>query len=196
MKSNMKKCLWLLSIVSLLVLGSCIAKTYALFESNLDGTVNNPIGKWNIKLNDILVSSSEEKIITIDKFIYDNNDMVRDGYIAPGSSGYFDLILDTTGTEVAIKYNIAVDLDKIENENITLDVKAMNGVAVASADSGGYSGVLSLDDINNNAQIILRLMINWNNDIDYDSTDTELGIKLDSKLEVPIKINVEQYLGE
>lgn len=192
----MKKCLWLLSIVSLLVLGSCIAKTYALFESNLDGTVNNPIGKWNIKLNDILVSSSEEKIITIDKFIYDNNDMVRDGYIAPGSSGYFDLILDTTGTEVAIKYNIAVDLDKIENENITLDVKAMNGVAVASADSGGYSGVLSLDDINNNAQIILRLMINWNNDIDYDSTDTELGIKLDSKLEVPIKINVEQYLGE
>lgn len=196
MKSNMKKCLWLLSIVSLLVLGSCIAKTYALFESNLDGTVNNPIGKWNIKLNDILVSSSEEKIITIDKFIYDNNDMVRDGYIAPGSSGYFDLILDTTGTEVAIKYNIAVDLDKIENENITLDVKAMNGVAVASADSGVYSGVLSLDDINNNAQIILRLMINWNNDIDYDGTDTELGIKLDSKLEVPIKINVEQYLGE
>lgn len=192
----MKKCLWLLSIVSLLVLGSCIAKTYALFESNLDGTVNNPIGKWNIKLNDILVSSSEEKIITIDKFIYDNNDMVRDGYIAPGSSGYFDLILDTTGTEVAIKYNIAVDLDKIENENITLDVKAMNGVAVASADSGVYSGVLSLDDINNNAQIILRLMINWNNDIDYDGTDTELGIKLDSKLEVPIKINVEQYLGE
>lgn len=192
----MKKCLWLLSIVSLLVLGSCIAKTYALFESNLDGTVNNPIGKWNIKLNDILVSSSEEKIITIDKFIYDNNDMVRDGYIAPGSSGYFDLILDTTGTEVAIKYNIAVDLDKIENENITLDVKAMNGVAVASADSGVYSGVLSLDDINNNAQIILRLMINWDNDIDYDSTDTELGIKLDSKLEVPIKINVEQYLGE
>lgn len=192
----MKKCLWLLSVVSLLILGSCIAKTYALFESNLDGTVNNLIGKWNIKLNDILVSSSEEKIITIDKFIYDNNDMVRDGYIAPGSSGYFDLILDTTGTEVAIKYNIAVDLDKIENENITLDVKAMNGVAVASADSGVYSGVLSLDDINNNAQIILRLMINWNNDIDYDSTDTELGIKLDSKLEVPIKINVEQYLGE
>lgn len=196
MKSNMKKCLWLLSIVSLLVLGSCIAKTYALFESNLDGTVNNPIGKWNIKLNDILVSSSEEKVITIDKFIYDNNDMVRDGYIAPGSSGYFDLILDTMGTEVAIKYNIAVDLDKIENENITLDVKAMNGISVASADSGVYSGVLSLDDINNNAQIILRLMINWNNDIDYDSTDTELGIKLDSKLEVPIKITVEQYLGE
>lgn len=192
----MKKCLWLLSIVSLLVLGSCIAKTYALFESNLDGTVNNPIGKWNIKLNDILVSSSEEKVITIDKFIYDNNDMVRDGYIAPGSSGYFDLILDTMGTEVAIKYNIAVDLDKIENENITLDVKAMNGISVASADSGVYSGVLSLDDINNNAQIILRLMINWNNDIDYDSTDTELGIKLDSKLEVPIKITVEQYLGE
>ena len=196
MKSNMKKCLWLLSIVSLLVLGSCIVKTYALFESNLDGTVNNPIGKWNIKLNDILVSSSEEKVITIDKFIYDNNDMVRDGYIAPGSSGYFDLILDTMGTEVAIKYNIAVDLDKIENENITLDVKAMNGISVASADSGVYSGVLSLDDINNNAQIILRLMINWDNDIDYDSTDTELGIKLDSKLEVPIKITVEQYLGE
>ena len=67
---------------------------------------------------------------------------------------------------------------------------------MANTERGIYSGILSLEDITNNSQIILRLTINWNNDIGYDSTDTELGIKLDSKLEVPIKINVEQYLGE
>lgn len=192
----MRRKLWLLSIVSLIILGTYITKTYALFESNLVGGVNNPIGKWNIKLNDILVSSLEEKVITIDNFIYDDNENVKDGYIAPGSRGYFDLILDTTGTEVAVKYNIVIDLDKIENENIILSVVSLNDVAVANTERGIYSGILSLEDITNNSQIILRLTINWNNDISYDSTDTELGIKLDSKLEVPIKINVEQYLGE
>ena len=192
----MKRKLLILSFISLIILGTYITSTYALFESNMSGDAVSSIGKWNIKLNDILISTITENTISIDDFVYEENDNVKNGYIAPGSSGYFDLIFDTTGTEVAVKYNITIDLDKIENENIILSVVSVSGAEVVDDGSGVYSGVLSLDEITNESQIVLRLTINWNDDINYDDTDTELGITLNSKLEVPITISAEQYLGE
>lgn len=192
----MKKKLWLLFVLSLVILGIFISNTYALFESDVEGIVNNPIGQWNIKLNEILVSSIVEESLTIDDFVYDINDNVRDGYIAPGSSGYFDLVLDTMGTDVAVKYAISVDLSQIENENITLSVVPETNGMVINNEDGIYFGVLSLDDITNNSQIILRIMITWNDDVVYDEQDTELGVVLNTKLEVPISVSVEQYLGE
>lgn len=192
----MKKKLWLLFIVSLFILCNYVVKTYALFESNMEGELQNEIGHWNIKLNDILMSTSKEQTITINSFTYDESENTKSGYISPGSSGYFDLILDTTDTDVAVEYNISIDLDNIENENISLDVSVIGGSKIENSSVGVYSGILTLQDIASNPQIVLRVTINWNNVVEYDDTDTELGMQVDSKLTVPIKINVEQYLGE
>lgn len=102
MKMN-RRYLYILSILLVCVSVLIVSNTYSVFESNASGESDLPIGKWYIRLNDIDISSGQLINFSMNNFVYSDNDHVRDGYIAPGRSGYFDVVLNPTGTDVAIR---------------------------------------------------------------------------------------------
>ena len=194
----MKKYLYLFSISALIISLIIINNTYALLESNANATSKLDIGKWVIKLNNVDISKGYSEDFLIDNLIDSKNENIEDGYIAPGKSGYFDIVIDPSETEVAIRYDIKIDLENMNlPDNIKISVDNLSSNSPIKTDNNKYSGIISLDDINSGNNITLRLNINWDNtDDNYNDTDTKYGMSEDNSFKIPITINLKQYLGE
>ena len=192
----MRAKLWTVSILLFVVLLLVIYNSYGLFENNATASEENPVGGWTINLNDILISETGETDIYVDEFVYENSTTINNGYIAPGRSGYFDLILDPSGTDVAIQYEITFNLDDAYEDNITYSVDMLSGDSATQVDENTYVGVITLDDIDDGDTISLRVHVSWINDETLNDPDTQLGIVLNNKIIIPINIKLIQYLGE
>jgi len=196
MRKRIKIILWLLVIIFVFITISVFSDTLALFENNASGVVNNEIGKWVIKLSNQLITGENTEDIVIDNFVYEQNERVSDGVIAPGTSAYFDLIFDATDCDVAVKYDISILFDQMDYaNNISFEV-INNDANVVRTGVNTYSGIISLDSIINEEVHTIRVRITWNDIEDYNENDTALGIVEGNKLSIPLSVSAIQYLGE
>ena len=197
MKDNFKVIIW--TVVFILVVASFIvfADTLALFESNGVGFANMDIGKWVIKISDVTISNSYSEEIVIDNFTYASNLNVVPGKIAPGGSAYFDLVVDATECDVAVKYDITFNFeDAGYANNIGFSVSQIGGNNIVRTDLNTYSGIIDLETIEAEDVVSLRVNVVWNNIEALNANDTALGTDKDSKLVIPISVLAVQYLGE
>lgn len=195
-KSNTRLKLLLLALVSLLIVLIVIGKTYALLESKVNGQMSVNSGSWNIKINNKLISNELGKEFNLSDIIYDeSNDNIENGYFAPGKSGYFNIILDPTGTDVAIDYQIIIDINE-DNfpSNIKVNVENLTDDSEIIRDNNVFSGLISLDDIKKNKLIKLKLNLIWEDNEQYNESDSELGLKENNKLKVPIRVVLNQHV--
>ena len=183
----MKKRLFLIATVLLLVTTITVLSTYALFETNATAETDLDIGRWEIKLNNTDISLTES--ITLNNFVYNNGVHTEDGYFAPGSSAYFDVVIDTSDTDVSVAYDLEIDDSQIEDyPNIHFSIQNM---ATNQTISGtNISGVINLSD--QNRTITLRISIIWDNLLAYDESDTSL---IGEELAFVLNANFEQYTG-
>ncbi|MBR4178872.1 MAG: hypothetical protein IKR57_05965 [Bacilli bacterium] len=198
MKKNKVKIILYLIVIIFIVISFYVFKdTFALFEDEGFGVVNNDIGAWVIKLSNQVITGTNIDEIVIDSFVYDTNPHVESGYIAPGGSAYFDLIFDATDCDVAVRYDITFKYEEMDYaENISVTVEEVGNNNIIKTDVNTYSGVISLASINNEDLITLRVHISWDDLEDYNEADTELGSAAGSKLRIPIEVSAIQYLGE
>lgn len=196
-KKNIKKLFIILTLVFLIITIYKIVETYSLFQSESDATVELPIAKWNIELNetDITNGLSEEIIINDFSVVEDAN--VKEGKIAPGMYGMVDLTLDPIDTDVSVKYEIT--LGDIGDQPIRLQsVQLVSGNStLIRTDEDKYTGIMNLQNIKNNtATVTIRITVLWENDENNNETDTLIGTELGHTLDIPISVDVIQYLGE
>lgn len=194
MKTKFK--LWLLVILFFILSIYLVADSYALFETNSSGEANSTIGKWVIKISDVLISDNQMEEFSVDNFVYETNDNIADGYIAPGRNGYFDIVLDPTGTDVAIRYDLSFDNEQTYGDNIKYSVTLLTGEETIKTGPNTYSGIVTLDQIEQDTKITLRINLTWESERNYDHNDTILGMTENAKIRIPVGISVNQYLGE
>jgi hypothetical protein len=143
------------------------------------------------------ISQGSTNSFIIDNVTYSNSANVENGYIAPGRSGYFDIVLDPSGTNVAVRYDIEIDTTSGNYpSNITFTVDNLNSSQVVKTGNNTFSGVVSLADISQNKTITLRLNLNWVDNTENDVSDTEKGVVQNNRILIPINVKVSQYLGE
>ena len=196
MNKRVKVILWVLVVVFLVFSFFMFADTFALFEDTGLGTADFEIGKWVIKISNVTISEGQSQSIVVDSFVYEQNDHVESGYIAPGTSASFDLVFDATDCDVAVKYDISFNFDSIHySDNISISVSQEEGDVIMTAENT-YSGIIDLESIQNGDLITLKVEIEWEDISDYDEQDTALGMVHNNKLRVPITVNAVQYLGE
>lgn len=191
-----KRVIKILSIMSLVVI--CFVYlyskgTYTIFESIIDGTINPDIATWSIKVNDVLVTTTDPATVDITNITW-TGEHVADGKVAPGSVGVLDINIDPTDTDVAIRYDIEV-IDKNINPDKLLTVHSItdNVGELVRTGISTYSGVITLDDISNGVVENITLNLEWVDDdleIDFD----EVGVTADNYLE--INFRAIQYRGE
>ena len=174
-----------------------ISQTCALLESATQSKVTKEIGKWNIKLNEEDITNGLTQDIVINNFLMSENENVKDGKIAPGVSGSLELTLDPQDTEVSVRYDISLgDIDKEQIKLNSVELIEGTGALVKTAE-GTYSGIMNLSEITNKtAKTTIKLSVLWENDENNNVSDTVIGTQKGYNLEIPITINVSQYLGE
>ena len=197
-KKNLKKFLIILTLIMFVVTIYKISSTYALLQSQTESVISKEIGKWNIKINENDITNGLSQEIVIDNFKMVTNSNVKDGKIAPGTSGTLDLILDPVDTDVSVRFDVSFNKISQAEQIKLISIEKVDGNTnlIKTAEST-YSGVMGLSEITNKtAAVTIRIEIGWENDEANNEIDTKIGTAQTLDLEIPIEINVCQYLGE
>ena len=98
----------ILLILVLIVLFLVIRSTYSKYISTKDSGTNFHISKWNILLNDKNISENKDFSQDIQITYDENTENVAQDVIVPTSRGYFEVTLESTGTELPFEYTFKV----------------------------------------------------------------------------------------
>lgn len=211
-------------ILLVLIIRTTYSKYYNQADSQISENLGKWIIKINDK--DITKPDENGKIgefvIDSENFVWDweSAPHVQSPKVAPGMEGYFNLKIDPTGTQVSIKYTITIDDSKIEEmlknagaegenliERLNLKITGLkeNGVNVEELprDEAGnivITKVKTLEQISSNKESDridnLQIQVTWVNNEDNNDIDSKLGSVANSIIQLPIKVDVIQWLGE
>lgn len=193
------KRIYLLYICIILIFIYCIIQIYAVFQSEVSGSVNIVNGVWQIKVNNTDISNGTNKEFRVNEIKVQNNEHVKPGNLAPGLSGTFDILIDPTNTDVSVKYDISLNQENLTNKNISIkSIKETNkGAVLVRTDENTFTGIITLDEIKKGITNNIEVEIEWKDNEETNEEDIEIGSKEENyKLDIPIIVHVSQYLGE
>lgn len=189
-----KKCLYFICFVFLLVCVFTIVDSYGLFESENTLLVDSDIARWNVVINGSDIKYNDTFVV--DKVNLIDNDNVLSGKIAPGSLGYFDIVIDPSGSDTSIRYDVTFDFSSLNSNIVVSSIEEVYSGNLIRTDVNTYSKVITLDDINNNISNIVRVYIKWDNNEDNNDSDSSVGSILNNYISIPTTVSASQYLGE
>lgn len=83
LRHNKIKKIYLLYICIILLLIFSIIQIYAVFQSEVEGTINLANGIWQIKVNNTEISNGVNKEFTVEEIEIQNNDHVKPRKFSP-----------------------------------------------------------------------------------------------------------------
>ena len=114
--SKKKFIILILAFISLVFSFNMVKSTYAKYVTANDKTTDVNLAKWDILVNGEYIKSSKTLSATLTpNFIASS--YTKEGYLAPGTQAYFDIIVDNTYVDV--DYNYIASVATAENSNLT-----------------------------------------------------------------------------
>jgi len=145
------------SLVLILLTNNTLAK----YRDKIDGTTKIKIASWDIKVNNESISNQNALKADIIP-VLEENEYVAPGVIAPGVSGYYDILIDASNCDVSFSYNIKT---------------STNNSSVADLIITGYSinpdinkEIIPINDnitgnvLYNENEVLIRIYIKWIDD--------------------------------
>lgn len=196
MKDEQKKDLKFIIIFVLILTLSfsyLMQTSLAKYRKQSSANVNVNIAKWEILVNKEDISN---KTVLTSKItpIIDENEYVKKDFIAPGSTGYCDIIIDASNVDVDFKYELTPDTstsaiaDLIITDYI-INPTETNSEKIAYDNNTTITGNIKKNSSNN----VIRLYIIWeeeNGTMD-NKKDTEVATK-NKETEINVKLKFEQ----
>ena len=200
----MKKVFKILTLVMLIFTIFKISNTFAKYYSEATSdNLSQGVAQWVIKINELDIYSASGATVEFPVSNFGNftNSNAVPNKIAPSSEGYADIIIDPAGTDVAIKYDIELDLTGVSNLAVSARLEMASGEnTLIKTGENKYSGIISLADAQAGVTKSIRCYITWNNDETKNAEDTLLGTNAatESGVDFHIEANATftQYLGE
>ena len=106
----------LIACIALLLFVDLVQDTYAKYVTSTDATSNFTIARWSFLVNNQDVVSNNNFSNTIVP-IFDENQNIKNGVIAPTSTGYFDITIDSSNVGVSFDEEISL----LKNTTNTVD---------------------------------------------------------------------------
>lgn len=168
--------------------------SFGLFETSTVRTTELPLGDWVVEVNgtDIV----ENETFSIDDVHWNATTNVISGKLAPGVSGYFDIVVDPTSSKVSVRYDVTFDSSELDNYNLTFQAVEINDRTLVKTDVNTYTGVITLSEIQSDLTSTIRCSVAWNNDESRNEEDSIAGLDKDADFTIPVTIKATQYLGE
>lgn len=193
------KKIYLLYICIILIFVYCIIQIYAVFQSEVSGSVTIKNGVWQIKVNNTDISNGTNKEFKVNQIQVQNNEHVKPGNLAPGLLGTFNILINPDNTDVSVRYDISLNQENLTNKNISIkSIKETNkGADLIKTAENTFTGTITLDEIERGITNNIEVEIEWKDNEETNEEDIELATKSeDYKLDIPIIVHVSQYLGE
>ena len=168
-----KKIISICSICILILIVTIIGIAYAKYVTTLHGRTEAKIAQWSFKVNG---QSNENFTINLADTRIENQQQanVEDGFVGPGTSGVFKIIIDGTGSEVSLGYDINMDIDVQNNEKFPKNLifysdDKMKNAIYHGDNSINLNGYILQSDTNK----VSEKIIYWKWDYETGSTDEE-----------------------
>lgn len=113
------KFIFVFIIILSLSIGYLFQATYAKYRKQIIGNTDFSIAKWNIKINNEDIKNKKELENSIVP-IFDENEYVKEGVIAPGTTGYCDIYINGENVDVTFEYELT---PSIPDESTIKDLK-------------------------------------------------------------------------
>lgn len=191
----MKNILRIGAFLFLLILVYTIVDSYGIFKSNIGSNVQANLAKWQILVNGSDVSG-ETTEFNLNDVNWTSNTGVVPGKAAPGLSAYFEILIDPTGSEVAIEYEIELDFLALNNENIYLtSIKNIDSnLPLTEIELNKYSGIISLNNVLSGTIEKIRVDFTWEHNDSNNEADSVYVNQENPELQYPISVRLLQYI--
>lgn len=192
---NLKKIKKRILILIVLLLITITRLTYSRLFSFGSIDINSNLALWSVKINGTLVSSDYS--FSLNNIVWSDTTKVANGYVAPGGDGYYEVEIDTSGTQVAVDYSFGFDASFLEEFTRLRITKVTVDDVIVTGDNGYYDGFIPLSDVLSNKKVKVKIYVVWNegtNETDNElDTDNALSY---GNIELPIVVNVRQHIDE
>ena len=136
-----KKALLILGILLVMLLAFIGGQAYAKYVSSIRGEGIAEIATWDFKVN-----GQKEQVEQINLVSTCNNETLVNNKIAPGTSGEFKIIVDATGSEVGINYNITFTEEENKPQNLKFIYDGVKYDSIKELEIN-LSGIINANDI-------------------------------------------------
>lgn len=153
--------IYILAFLSFVLCIFFIQESYAKYLTSTSENASINVARWRILVNnkDIREGNTADAVIVP---VFDGNENIASGIIAPTSEGYFDLVIDATEADVSFKYNInfSVNDDSAVSDLVATKYSINNG-AIIDLDRDNQSITNEVLQASNTAPIYIRVYVIW-----------------------------------
>lgn len=181
----------LLACISLLLLVDMIQDSYAKYVTSAEGETNFTIASWIFLVNQQDVINNSDFTNTITPVI-NSNANIKAGTIAPTSTGYFDVTIDSTDVEVAYDETITLTTGASNTvEDLIFTGYTLNsGSTVAFASNSSSASITVNHNLNEQTTVnTYRFFIEWDDGINA-TMDNADDVDASTSGEASIAVNI------
>ena len=186
-----RKFRFLLACISLLLLLDLMQDTYAKYISSADATGNFTIARWAFLVNEQDVLNNSDFSNTIIP-VFDQNNNIKSGVIAPTTTGYFEITIDSSNVGVAFDEVITLNKDATNtvNDIVFTGYKKNDGQLIEFANN--TTSITTTHLLNEETtENTYRFYIKWNDDENTETmnnaADTEASVNGTAAINVNIQ---------
>ena len=185
-----KHFIFIMAFLSFILCIFFIQESYAKYLTATSENATMNVARWRILVNnkDIREVSTTNAIITP---VFEGNEHIANGIIAPTSEGYFDLVIDATEADVSFKYSINFSVNNNSSVTDLIATKySINNGEFIYLDRDNQSISNQVLQVNNTNPINIRVYVLWDdgenatmdNTADTEATKNNNTAKMDVNL--------------
>ncbi len=180
MKKNKK--VFIIALVLLAITLSFIGgRTFSKYIAEVNGSGTADIANWVFKVN-----GQEDSVQNVNLLSTYNNETLVNNKVAPGTSGSFNIVIDATGSEVGVDYNVTFlnESEKPQNLVFMYDDTKYSTIQDLQQD---LSGTINANDENKTRTIT----IDW--EWQYETGNNENEIAQNDEIDTQNAKQIENY---
>lgn len=185
-----KHFIYILAFLSFVLCIFFIQESYAKYLTSTSENASINVARWRILVNnkDIREGNTADAVIVP---VFDGNENIASGIIAPTSEGYFDLVIDATEADVSFKYSINFSVNNNSSVTDLIATKySINNGEFIYLDRDNQSISNQVLQVNNTNPINIRVYVLWDdgenatmdNTADTEATKNNNTAKMDVNL--------------
>lgn len=199
MNKNIKNILGIL-VCLVLISGMAwfIGDTYAKYRDQINGSTNASMARWNIKVNTEEIKGKTSLTAPITAY-FPATTYTAAGVIAPGSQGYFDIVIDSSEVDVAFDYTIVAT---VSSDSVIEDMQIIGyklspvGIDdmtnISTINNGTVTGIVPVNAVTTTIRVYVQWYDGTGENMD-NATDTQTVLDNLSAVIMNTTISFNQY---
>lgn len=176
-----KRTMLIVAIILIIAVSFLGGQTFAKYVSQVRGEGVAEIATWNFKVN-----GQKEQVQQINLASTYNNETLVDNKLAPGTTGNFKIVVDGTGSDVGIDYNITFANESTKPENIKFIYNDVQYNSISEL-GNAMSGTINANDENKERTLEVEWI--WN----YETGNDEIQIASNDSIDTQNAEEIAQY---